>query len=98
MANESVGFCSCPSCGRSAETRKNVKGKLYVFCQTFTDDEGNKRGCGIVQGTGESFQRMLQRITSFHEAAKPASESGPGPGPAPDDGWSWGGPDDMSDL
>lgn len=39
MANNTIGECACPFCQEPADVRKNVKGKVYLYCDN----------CGMIQ-------------------------------------------------
>lgn len=34
MANETIGHVECPFCSKTADVRKNKKGRLYIACST----------------------------------------------------------------
>lgn len=56
---DTIGGVVCPHCSSPSEIRKNIKGKLYYCCPK----------CGLIQGTGESFQEYILVNGTMHGAA-----------------------------
>lgn len=73
MSDKTIAQGKCLICGAPAEVRRNVKGKLYVFCE---------HSCGLVQATGNGAQARFAAMIPAGEGAAaekvPASDDLPG--------------------
>lgn len=63
MSENTIAQGKCLICGGTAEIRRNVKKKLYFYCES---------SCGLVQATGNGAQvRIAAMIPAGEGAAAP---------------------------
>ena len=55
--NTTVGHCDCPLCGVGSDVRRNVKGKLYSYCDN----------CGMIQPNLQGGQEYYLANTRFDQ-------------------------------